>query len=255
MFYTVCYNEGTCGSFIASLLVLMLTETSSHLHFTSNGACDKIYAEYAKSKLDLSDFKNHNDVFKIKPLDTNSDNFTIWKGVEANVNCEQANMYQSNWHQLVITHEIEELLAIRLLHWYKGDRFYYQRFYKNNLDRVSFKVEDIRNLKFEETIEFLKEFISLMLSDEFAKFDQNVPSKWGHYYNSLDNKCKEKFTTIKFADILGNPELVLATLSNMTGKSITEHVRFNYNQYLIMQQKSFKNIFGTTDLAPAVKLL
>lgn len=253
MFYTVCYNEGTCGSFIASLLILVLSnDTTTVVPISPKGSCESLYGYYSDTKLDLSAFLSYKDVFKIKPAHSNSDNFTVWKGVEAYVDCVEADSYQPKWHQLVVTHELEELLPIRLIHWYKGDKNYYQRFYENNKDKISIKVDDVRTLDYDTVVKFLKEFIPVMLADEFAKFDQNVPATWNRYYESLDEVHRNNFTTIKFSDILSNPELVLDTLSKMTAKPISENVRESYRRYLMAQQNVFVQIFRDTGLAPKI---
>jgi hypothetical protein len=256
MFYTVCYNEGTCGAFIASLLILMLSEdTATKVPISPKGSCESLYGYYSDTKLDLSEFKSFHDVFKIKPAHDNTDNFTVWKGVESCINCEEADWYQTNWHQLVITHELDELLPIRLIHWYKGDKNYYQRFYENNRDKISIKIDDIRTLDYDTLVKFLKEFIPVMLDDPFAKFDQNVPSVWNKYYESLSEKHKRNFTTIKFSDILGNPQLILDTLSKMTGKTVSQNVINNYRNYLLAQQVVFTQIFRDTNLAPKITVI
>lgn len=253
MFYTVCYNEGTCGSFIASLLILMLSDdTSTKVSLTPKGSCESLYGLYSDKKLDLSEFNSYDDVFKIKPKQDNNDGFTVWKGIEADVNCVEADFYQPNWHQLVITHEINELLPIRLIHWYKSDKSYYQRFYENNRDKISIKVEDVRTLGYDDVVKFLKEYIPVMLADEFAKFDQNVPEVWNKYYESLTDQHKKNFTTIKFSDILGNPELILDTLSMMTSKPVSKNVRDSYRMYLDAQEIAFTQIFRDTGLAPKI---
>jgi hypothetical protein len=253
MFYTVCYNEGTCGSFIASLLILMLSEDSTTIVPVSlKGSCESLYGNYSHAKLDLSEFESFRDVFKIKPASTNTDNFTVWKGVESYVDCEEADRHQPNWHQLVITHEIDELFPIRLMHWFKGDVSYYQRFYNDNKDKMTMEVDDVRSLRYEDIVKFLTEYIPVMLANEFAKFDQNVPSVWNKYYESLSEKHKKNFTTIKFSDILGDPELVLDTLSKMTSKPVTENIRDSYRIYLDAQRNVFAQIFRDTGLAPKI---
>jgi hypothetical protein len=249
-FYTVCYNEGTCGSFIASLLVLILSNSDNDLTFTEYGASDAIYGKYFSSKLDNSLYNSFRDVFKIRKKENNNDNFIIWKGVESRPDCDATTILQPDWHQLVITHEAEDFLMIRLLHWYKGNRTYYHRFYNNNKDKMSMSIDDA--IGFDNVVKFLKEYISVMLSDRHAQFDQNVSSVWYEYYDQLPDEHKNRFTVIKFRDILSNPALTLEVLENMTGVCISQEVKLNYKRYLDAQKISFKKIFEHPELAPMV---
>jgi hypothetical protein len=57
---------------------------------------------------------------------------------------------------------------------------------------------------------------------------------------SVPDNYSSNIVCLNFKDILVNKQLVLSTLSNITGKEISEHVHRNYDRYVDIQNQIYQ---------------
>jgi hypothetical protein len=139
-----------------------------------------------------------------------------------------------DWRMLIITIKPEDLLTIELNHIWKMDL-------KPYIQGTEYESQYTSAWRQQFAPETVKEIVEKYMASQSYQFLNTIYyDKVNIWYNVLRSNFQEKVFRINFADIVGNPEVVIDTLEQLTRNTFTPNMLSAYSNYVNLQIDHYK---------------
>lgn len=229
--FYISHEGGNCHSFVASLLLHLITDDPNVIEFSKKGHSHNYTHSFPREE----------------PLRSKEENALPYITVEGNpakivykdmTNIEELFLSNPNCKVIIIFVKQSEELRVEYNHFYKAYHglpeqviYYWDVYKKRNVLGIR------KNLK--KFDEFFPEEIKLLL--EFVARDKKRNREVElRYWKQLAEKVPNNLFILPFANIVNFEESTLELISRLVGKPITEPLRQSYKTYVALQDELVK---------------
>lgn len=226
--FYISHEGGNSHSFIASLLLHLMTDDTQVIEFSEKGHSHIYTHKFPKIRPDLVSGSTHPNYLAVENFPPRI-RFKYITDIEELLN-------EAPESKLIIIHVAkEDELRIEYNHFYKAyyglpeKVVYYWDIYKK------LRIPGLRrNLnKFNEfTTDELKLLLQAVSNGKHRDRDTELKQ-----YTQLQNRFPNNIFILPYSDIITNSEKTLKLINNVAGKPIPNVLRESYNQYIILQDK------------------
>lgn len=146
-----------------------------------------------------------------------------------------------DFKHVVITMTQDDWLTVEMNHFYKlAAPWYYEALGINFHERYPHSSSGTHwkeSIPVEESKNIVEKYIELR---EFPYHEELDELRWQKIKESLPDQFKSKLFLIKFSDIVKNPEKVLSTISEVSGKYINQEIKERYYKYVELQFELYR---------------
>ena len=248
--YSVSFRGGTCGHFIAMLLLYSLSDRTDDIVFESTGGAHTPFIKWISENVE-NEFEGEPlfkvlDIYRSSKLkDTSPYNFLIQPIPFIIPDLNELYQVNPNFKHIIITCDSQDLLKAEINYFYKRLSPVLWNSEFNEVYDILKNTYSIQNKNANNLLELSPTEIKAILSYNsnreyimrrgvFTRYTSSeCPFVDDHYV--VPDQFKDHVTLINFRDILENKQLILEKISTITGKATTSDLERQYNNYLALQ--------------------
>ena len=252
--YSVSFRGGTCGHFIAMLIIYLLSNRSDDIAYEATGGCHTPVLNWVNDNIrGIEGTFEVVEVYKsAKLLDSSPHNFLIQPMPFTIPDLDELYNVNPNFKHVIITCDSNDLLKAEINYFYKrhAPSLWNSEFVE--VYNILKNTNDIQNKTVNNLLELAPSEIKAIL--RFNSTREYTITRGNLKRNTADNclfvdnkyvvseKYKNNVTLINFNNILNNKSTVLEKISSITGQSITADLERQYDRYLALQVQLDKKL-------------